>query len=47
MIKDKTQMMRELRQARKEAGLVRFEDWIKPEHRAQVKKYVARLRASK
>lgn len=44
MPKEKSLIMRELRKSRKEAGLVRFEDWIRPEHRPQVKRYIERLR---
>lgn len=47
MPKDKPQMMREMRQKRKEAGLVRFEDYIRPEHREQVKRYIERLRRAR
>ena len=48
MRKDKTQTMRELRKARTEAGLQRFEVWVYPEHRERVKRYVSKLkRASK
>lgn len=46
--RSKADLMRRLRAERKEKGLVEFRDWLIPEHREQVKRYVERLkRASK
>lgn len=39
----KSKLMARLRARRQTEGLVRIEVWVKPEHVARVRKYVARL----
>lgn len=41
--KPKSEIMRETRQRRKEAGLIRVEVWVHPRDRERVKEYARKL----
>ncbi len=46
-MKDKAEMMRRIRQERRDAGLEPFHAWIKPEHKARIKAYINKLMEGK
>ena len=43
-MKPKAKIMKALRKSRKEAGLVKLELYVKPEHREAIKKHAQRMK---